>query len=403
MNRRAFLRNTGIATVLVVGGGVFVAYHDGVFSIGQGPAYQPWKDWRDAKDGPLSLVRAAMLAASPHNSQPWLFKVGNSEIELYADTARNTAGLDPYLREMHIGLGCALENMLLAAPASGYKSTATLIPGKLELTPTDPQPVLVARVNLEPASREESALYNAIPRRHTNRYPYDPHRPVPQDLIDALKGLPADDPEVKIFTFTSEADRTKIAHAIAAANDPLYADPDVERGSNRFIRAKWSEVQQYRDGLTIDALGLPPTAAAIAKMIPLWLLSRLASRGGDVYLELLLTAPMFGMIAVRDRYAREQCLSAGRVWQRAHLLATTRGVAARPCNEVVETVDHERKLGRPAHAAEVLEGMQGEGNHEWQPTFMFYMGYASHEAHASPRRPVEELLLVPAEGLAPRI
>lgn len=114
MERRAFLKGAGIVTVLVAGGGVWRAWDQGVFSVGQGPAYEPWKNWYSTKDGPLGLVRAAILAASPHNTQPWLFKVANSSIELYVDTARNTGPLDPFLREQHIGLGCALENLMLA-------------------------------------------------------------------------------------------------------------------------------------------------------------------------------------------------------------------------------------------------------------------------------------------------
>src|SRR6266404_9129104 len=89
----------------VVGGGVWRAWDQGVFSVGEGPAYEPWKDWRKTgNDAPLALVRAAILAASPHNTQPWLFKITNSSIELHIDTQRNVGALDPYLREEHIGI-----------------------------------------------------------------------------------------------------------------------------------------------------------------------------------------------------------------------------------------------------------------------------------------------------------
>ena len=111
MQRRSFLKGAGVVTVAVVGGGVWRAYDQGVFSVGKGPAYEPWKDWRkDSNDGALALVRAAILAAGPHNTQPWLFKVTNSSIELYLDTKRNVGALDPCLREEHIGMGCALDH-----------------------------------------------------------------------------------------------------------------------------------------------------------------------------------------------------------------------------------------------------------------------------------------------------
>jgi hypothetical protein len=47
MNRRSFLKGAGVVTVVVVGGGVWRAYDQGVFSVGEGPAYEPWKDWRN--------------------------------------------------------------------------------------------------------------------------------------------------------------------------------------------------------------------------------------------------------------------------------------------------------------------------------------------------------------------
>ena len=393
MRRRSFLKGTGIVTVAVLGGGVWRAWDQAVFSVGEGPAYEPWKDWRNTGNNtPLALVRAAILAASPHNTQPWLFTVTDSSIELHIDTQRNVGALDPYLREEHIGMGCALENLMLAALANGYAAAAELLPGKLGPIPADPKPQLLARVNLAPGRREENELYNAIPLRHTNRGPYDPQKTISPDFVDALKHLADDSADVKVFLFTAEAVRKKIAEVSSAANTEIYSDPDVQRGSERWIRMKWSAVQQYRDGLTIDAFGLPPIATAIAKMMSARMLRWAASRSTDNgYSNLMLSAPLMGFIAVRDRYAQEQCLQAGRIWQRAHLFATAHGLAARPCNEAVEMVDHERALGRPASRAALLNEITADPT--WQPTFVFYMGYPKLLAHASPRRPVQAVLV----------
>jgi nitroreductase len=371
-----------------MGGGVWRAWDQGVFSTGDGPAYEPWKDWRNAKDGPLALVSAAILAASPHNTQPWLFKVSDSSIELHIDTSRNVGALDPYLREEHIGIGCALENLMLAAPANGYAATAMLVPGILAPIPAEPKPQLLARVDLAPGKRQTDELYNAIPQRHTNRGRYDSYKPLPPDFLDALGHLPDGDADVKLFLFTSEADRKNIAKVSSAANNEIYADPNVKAGTERWVRLRWTSVQRHRDGLTIDAFGLPPVATAVVKTLPQRMLGWLGRRSQkDTYSDLMLRAPLIGFIAVRDRYDQQQCLLAGRTWQRAHLLATAKGVAGRPCNEAVEMIDHERALGQPAFRAALLNEITGDP--AWQPTFVFYMGYPTLTAHASPRRPVQ--------------
>ena len=390
MQRRSFLKGAGIVTILVAGGAVWRAEDQGVFSVGQGPAYEPWKDWqRDANAGPIVLVRSAILAASPHNTQPWLFRVSSSSIELYADITRNTGALDPYHREQHIALGCAFENLILAAAANGYNAAATLLPGTLDGT-TD-QLQLVARVELAPGMPQNNELYNAIPNRHTNRNPYDPKKPVPPEFVELLREVCGKESDVRIFLIAAEADRKRIAEIISAANNVLYADPKVQRGSERWIRIRWGSVQKYRDGLTIDAAGLPPMKAAVAKFVPSSVLRWMMSEKEDPYLKLLQTPPMFGIIAVRDRYDQQQSLRAGRLWQRAHLLATSHQMAARPANEAVEMVDHERKLGQEPRHEKLLAGLTGDIT--WQPTFTFYMGYPIRPANASPRRPVQDVML----------
>jgi hypothetical protein len=195
-----------------------------------------------------------------------------------------------------------------------------------------------------------------------------------------------------MFLLTADADRKKIVETSSAANSEIYSDPGVTRSSKRWIRINWRSIQKFRDGLTPDVFGQPPIATAVIKMMPLRMLQWAASRGPkNGYSDLMLSAPLIGIIAVHDRDDREHCLHAGRIWQRAHLLATARGLAGRPCNEAVEMIDHEKALGKaPLHA-----GLLGEvlGDAAWQPTFVFYMGYATLTAGASPRRPIEDVVL----------
>jgi hypothetical protein len=54
-------------------------------------------------------------------------------------------------------------------------------------------------------------------------------------------------------------------------------------------------------------------------------------------------------------------------------------------------IDYEKAHERPALRAALLGEIIGDA--AWQPTFLFYMGYPTLAAHASPRRPVENVVV----------
>jgi hypothetical protein len=233
--------------------------NQGVFSGGTGPAYKSWRV--DGEPGPLRLVRAAILGASPHNTQPWLFRVREASIDVWADTRRHIGTIDPYLREMYVGVGCALENLLIAAAREGYAAVLTLMPDAAD-------PAHAAHVALIPAAPAESALYAAIPRRHTNRGPYDTARAVPSETLSAMAQLGPDLPDVKVFWFDRGPDRKRIGDAIVSATEAIIADRQQSQDSARWFRASRQDLERHRDGITLDAQGLPPVVNALAKMLP---------------------------------------------------------------------------------------------------------------------------------------
>src|SRR5262245_29889216 len=99
--RHAIVRGLAGVGVLAFGGLTWRAWDTGVFSVGKGPAYEPWHRWRDGT-GPMGLVQAGILAASPHNTQPWRFRIENDIMALYADPDRHLGSFDPFRREMHL-------------------------------------------------------------------------------------------------------------------------------------------------------------------------------------------------------------------------------------------------------------------------------------------------------------
>ena len=63
------------------------------------------------------LIRYTTLAANGHNTQPWKFALQQDAVEIHPDLTRRLPIVDPNNRELWISLGCALENLLVAARA----------------------------------------------------------------------------------------------------------------------------------------------------------------------------------------------------------------------------------------------------------------------------------------------
>ena len=116
-------------------------------------------------------LHAAILAANPHDTQPWLFELRDEAITVYADRARNLGAFDPFRREMHLGLGAAIENLVRAAGVDGYTAYVRPVAGRLKISP-GPEPVAVAHITMDPGAPARDPLFEAIPDRHTNRGVY---------------------------------------------------------------------------------------------------------------------------------------------------------------------------------------------------------------------------------------
>lgn len=392
ISRRRFLGTLGVGTVVLVsGGGVWRAVDQGVFSSAQGPAYTAWETWRtDMGEGPMALVRAGILAASPHNTQPWLFRITDTSIELFADTQRHLGAMDPYLREMHIGLGCAIENMMLTAQAIGYDVNLTLETGTLTGLTDALEPQLVATFALSEGASTPDELYEAIPNRHTDRAAYDMSRPLSDEMLTNMRELADDEPDIVVMFFSQGDDAyTRVVEGTVRGTEMIIADEVMSHDSHKWFRHSWSEVQEHKDGPFIDTAGVPPLLRGVVKMLPPMAVDTIDSNWLSATQSTLDATPVVGFIAVRDLYDQVQSVNAGRVWQRMHLWATTQGLSMHPINQMPEIVDRERQLDQPAQMAEFFDGITQDP--AWRPTFAFRLGYPTMSLLPSARRPVEEV------------
>lgn len=399
--RRTLLASGAGVAALALGGLGFRAWDRGVWSGGDGPAYAPWKNWQGGiADGLKRPLRAAILASNPHDTQPWLFQIGDNAITLFADRARNLGAFDPFRREMHLGLGAAVENLVLAARAFGFAANVTPTAGTLSLSPDD-TPTSAAHIALAPTQAAHDALFEAIPRRHTNRGPYRADQTIAAEILRRFADLATDD-TVRIVFVEDKNARGELGALIVEATARIIGDPQMSADSARWFRTGRREIAAHRDGVTVDTAGLSPFMTAASKLLP-----DLDAVSADRYWLSITrethvsTAPVLGMLLVRDRLDAPSALQAGRAWQRLHLAATAEGLAAQPLNQPVECIDRDAMLGRAdTFALAIAKFGDAPG---WEPTFVFRLGVAEHAAKPSPRRPMEELFRLQSRSHRPVI
>jgi nitroreductase len=147
-------------------------------------------------DSVYRLLEPVQRAPSVHNTQPWYFRiVADDRIDIcatFGDGAELTMNgngrlpLSPALRrELLISCGAALYNLRLAIRVTGHDLAVWLLPresGPLVLASVE---IVTARTKRPTVTEQE--LYEAIPRRHTNRWPYDDRHPVPPAILVAMQ------------------------------------------------------------------------------------------------------------------------------------------------------------------------------------------------------------------------
>jgi hypothetical protein len=354
-------------------------------------AYEPWASWNSAAPmSARSVVHSAVLAANAHDTQPWTFRIAADRIDVCADLGRNLGAMDPFRREMHLSLGCALENAALTARSLGYAAPIRIAGGSLLQASTLEAPARAASIGLTSAPAEVSPLVVAIPHRHTNRAPYQGDRSVPNEVLDTFSAL-AGDGAVRVIWLTDAKARSDFAAATLAATQSIVADGAMIADSDAWFRGTDKEIEQHRDGPTLYCAGLSPLVLSFARLMPSISPESAHQHWIDQTRDAQLgTRPVIGLIAVRDLYDREQALLAGRLWQRLHLQGTLLGLGMQPLNQLPECVDRELQLGSAATYRRTLAGFCGDP--QWHATFAFRAGWPTRPGPASPRRSLESVM-----------
>jgi hypothetical protein len=384
VSRRSTLKMAGIglgsvAAAGVVAGGVR-AGTNGAFTAGSGDPYDLWHDWA-AMSGVDRVVAAGILACNPHNTQAWRITVAGDTVNVYSDPRRRMPLNDASAREHFAGLGCAIENMVIAAGPAGYTPAVTTFP---DGTSSDH----IARIVLGAGGSEvDRALAEAIPRRHTNRGPYT------NEAVDlnALAGQAARIDGAGVLWVTDKAARDRLGALYVEATEAITADAEQSAEAFSWFRNDRGDIDEHRDGLTLDGQGLGGVTLLAAKLLPAQ-----SRTGGDAFWVKstrevhTATAAAYGVITVGDVADRAAQVNGGRLLARMHLAATALGLGFHHMNQITERIDRDHALGRQ----DVFAARWGEllGRPATTGLVSFRIGHPERTPGLSPRRALNDVV-----------
>jgi len=369
MTRRDFVKGAaGIAAVAAVAGVGGVVVWDRTTQ-----PQNPTEAWNTAT-GIDRILLAATLAPSSHNTQPWRFRVDSKGIDLLGDLGRTMGKADPRLRELHVSIGCALENAAIAAASAGTPVVVDRVPG----APSSH----FARLRFAKQGARAGAnpdLAAAIPLRRTNRGPYDEKRAVTPALA-ALGSLASEN--VRVVWLTDPDTRVRFSQLSAEATQAHVTDAEIQRDSHRWYRMSRSDAEKYRDGITVGGANLPGTVSLLMGLFPPtpesfdagWAKATRDTHCG--------TAPAFGMLVVEDAGDHSAWVEAGRTYQRIQLAAAMKGVSTHPISQALAIRDREVMAGLPGPFSAGLAQLGGVG----EVVLAFRIGYPTRQQRPSLRR-----------------
>lgn len=322
-----------------------------------------------------TAVELASLAPSVHNTQPWRFTWDGSALTVHEDPERSLPVLDPSGRERRISCGSAVLMARLAFAELGYSIETELH----RWSAAEPYRLATIRVTgrAQP-SAEESALAQAIPRRTTDRDPFDT-RPLPKELLTALRSSAEQEgASLHVLGEESEAATVELQVLLSHADDSQRADP-----AYLDELARW---RRDREAEGIPARALPSVPAELRGSS--WTLRdftagepRAAGTGSEP------PTPEHPAVVVlmTDGDGPDDWLVAGQALARVLLRATVDFVAAQPLTQVLEV---------PVLRARMRHVLGGVGH----PQMLLRLGYG-HTGPTSRRRPPEQTVtLLRPEG-----
>lgn len=326
--------------------------------------YKAWDIDIDTLVTPRDFIKAAVLAPSSHNSQPWAFKVvDDNTISISVEPARRLLESDKNDRQAIISVGCAIANIETLADYHGYSCVVENGEGNM-----------LATLRFSKSGGTQGGtnhLANFITKRVTNRSSHE-DRPIDQETLKSIRALASDSLHINLVTDHHVIQKLG-AIAIEAGIEALES-PGFRHELSSYLKANSTKSNTGMPGF---GLGFPAPMALLAPFL-IWLfnMEKPAKKQNVALFEK--TAGVLVISTKSDTVA--DWLSVGRTYERLSLLATRVGMATAPLAATIQIGEHYQDVQKALGIAE-------------RPQFFARIGFPTKSIAHSPRLTAEQVIM----------
>ncbi len=277
----------------------------------------------------LQMVSYAIKAPSGHNAQPWLFELHNDKIIILPNFAKTLPAVDPDNRELFISLGCAAENLCLAASALQYRTTV------------DVDSTGGISVHLQKSDNvTPDTLFDQIEKRQTNKSVYNGKKISDDTLFKIVQQTQT--AENNIYAWAKNTTEfEQLTYFVIQGNLLQMNDKAFKEELLSWIRFNKKHAENTNDGISYAVMGAPDLPKSITETIVKFALNPKSQNKTD--LKKIDSSSHLFLLASRENNIASW-IATGRTLQRLLLTLTQNDIAAAYLNQPCEVEELNTKM-----------------------------------------------------------
>ncbi|SMO89950.1 Acg family FMN-binding oxidoreductase [Fodinibius sediminis] len=314
------------------------------------------------------LIDYGIKAPSGHNTQPWLFSIEENKIEVHPDFSRALLVVDSDSHALYTSLGCAVENIVIAATKYGLRSIVTIKEGK------DNESFIVISFTSDDSIQEDELL-NHIEKRQSTRNEYSDQKVSEADLNILKNSFEFEG--IELIILTGENEINNLEPLIIEGSNLQFKNKKFVEELVRWVRFSERNAKQKADGLWGKCMGLPNIPRFLGKIVMKYF--RSAKSEAKRWKKLIDATAGFALFTtVQNDIAH--WIRLGRAFQRFGLTATKLGISHAHVNMPCEELEVREQLVKRFNLGST------------HPLLLIRFGY-SEKMPYSLRRGVDEVLI----------